>query len=356
MIRKFIASLTLAVLIFCGVAALDLGIVTLPVAVSQPLSSEEGAEERKTTIPLTTTLPGSTATLVQPAAQGSQSDLAVATLYYRYYQTSFLGREERVLSVPRDDAVELTIVQALISGPSSSYQELVGLFPPDTQVVATRRSGNLVSVTLSEAFLAPPADAPKNWESFEYWRHEIPLRRQLAVLSIANALTESGRCERVQILIATQEGDIQGDRLMRSAIYTDEADPSVALEPLKRNEDVILSPRGAVRAVLSMWQSKSWETLYVFMAKSVSAGDVPLPSQTEFLSEVSLREVSLLGYSVGTGTVSVDGMRATVPVNIQVQRSDGSRVGLEKIPVPLTCENGNWKLSYASLLALMDHQ
>lgn len=73
MIRKFLASLTLAVLIFCGVAALDLGIVTLPVAVSQPLSSEEGAEERETTIPLTTTLPGSTATPVQPAAQGSRA-------------------------------------------------------------------------------------------------------------------------------------------------------------------------------------------------------------------------------------------------------------------------------------------
>lgn len=359
MIKKVIACLCLAALIFCGVEAMRLSGVSLTF---KPLSNEsdelrgDGEATQAPRVALATAAPGTTATPLQPVARGSQSDETSVTLYFRYHLSSYLGREERAVSVPRDDAVELTIVQALIAGPSSTYQELNPLFPPDTQVVATRRSGNMVTVTLSRAFLGAPADAPQNWQSYDYWVQETVLRRRLAAQSIVSALTENGRCERVQILIAAAEGDIQGERIPRALLYADETDPHIALEPFARNEDVILTPRSAARAILSLWQSKSWDALYGFMSRGTAGGgDASLPAQTEFLSEVSTRACSLLGYSVGSGSVSVDGKRATVNVSLQIQRSDGRRMGIDDIPLPLILENDNWKMTYASLQALMDH-
>ena len=110
----------------------------------------------------------------------------LAFLFFR------LGMEEREISVPRDDTVELCIVQALIAGPSSAYQDLTPVFSPDTRVVSTSRSGETVTVTLTRAFLDAPSDAPDDWESLPYWRSEVMLRRRLAILSIVSALTENG--------------------------------------------------------------------------------------------------------------------------------------------------------------------
>ena len=346
MIRKAMACLVLAVLLLTAVSALEISGVTI-----DDLTGVRKQAPAETAQPLTTTLPDATATPIRPAAQERQSDAERVTLYFRYHQTDYLGVEEREISVPRDDTVELCIVQALISGPSSAYQELTPVFSPDVRVVSTSRSGETVTVTLTRAFLDAPSDAPDGWESLPYWRSEVMLRRRLALQSIVSALTENGRCERVQILLSPAEGDIRGERILRAQIYEDEEDETLTLEPLARDENAILTPRTTMRAALSMWRAQSWPTLYVFVTGD---GDERLPSQTEFIARVSALRASLLGFDVGVGSVSMDGTRATVNVDVRIQRGDGSQSEAEAVPVALVREGGNWKLPYESLLSLME--
>lgn len=348
MIRKAMACLVLAVLLLTAVSALEISGVTI-----DDLTGVRKQAPAETAQPLTTTLPDATATPIRPAAQERQSDAERVTLYFRYHQTDYLGVEEREISVPRDDTVELCIVQALIAGPSSAYQELTPVFSPDVRVVSTSRSGETVTVTLTRAFLDAPSDAPDGWESLPYWRSEVMLRRRLALQSIVSALTENGRCERVQILLSPAEGDIRGERILRAQIYEDEEDATLTLEPLARDENAILTPRTVMRAALSMWRAQSWPTLYVFVTGE--SGE-RLPSQTEFIARVSALQVSLLGFDVGVGSVSLDGSRATVNVDVRIQRSDGGQSEAQSIPVSLVREDGNWKLPYDSLLSLMQRQ
>lgn len=348
MIRKAMACLVLAVLLLTAVSALEISGVTI-----DDLTGVRKQAPAETAQPLTTTLPDATATPIRPAAQERQSDAERVTLYFRYHQTDYLGVEEREISAPRDDTVELCIVQALIAGPSSAYQELTPVFSPDVRVVSTSRSGETVTVTLTRAFLDAPSDAPDGWESLPYWRSEVMLRRRLALQSIVSALTENGRCERVQILLSPAEGDIRGERILRAQIYEDEEDATLTLEPLARDENAILTPRTVMRAALSMWRAQSWPTLYVFVTGE--SGE-RLPSQTEFIARVSALQVSLLGFDVGVGSVSLDGSRATVNVDVRIQRSDGGQSEAQSIPVSLVREDGNWKLPYDSLLSLMQRQ
>ena len=348
MIRKAMACLVLAVLLLTAVSALEISGVTI-----DDLTGVRKQAPAETAQPLTTTLPDATATPIRPAAQERQSDAERVTLYFRYHQTDYLGVEEREISVPRDDTVELCIVQALIAGPSSAYQELTPVFSPDVRVVSTSRSGETVTVTLTRAFLDAPSDAPDGWESLPYWRSEVMLRRRLALQSIVSALTENGRCERVQILLSPAEGDIRGERIPRAQVYEDEEDATLTLEPLARDENAILTPRTVMRAALSMWRAQSWPTLYVFVTGE--SGE-RLPSQTEFIARVSALQVSLLGFDVGVGSVSLDGSRATVNVDVRIQRSDGGQSEAQSIPVSLVREDGNWKLPYDSLLSLMQRQ
>ena len=52
--------------------------------------------------------------------------------------------------------------------------------------------------------------------------------------------------------------------------------------------------------------------------------------------------------------VAADGTRATVNVDVRIQRGDGSQSEAEAVPVALVREGGNWKLPYESLLSLME--
>ncbi|MDR3050130.1 MAG: GerMN domain-containing protein [Oscillospiraceae bacterium] len=294
--------------------------------------------------------PQETQVPVQPMAQLQQQDAQRVTLYFRYMRTGYLTQEERVLDVPRDQTVERCILEALLEGPGAGSLDLTPLFFGEVSVLGARRADDTLTVTLSDAFFLPPADAPADWGNYPYWQQEVPLRRRLALQAMVNALTEGGRFAKVELLVSTGPGDTHGQRVARAAFYPDEDDVTRILDPLTRAEDVILTPQRALTVALEAWQRKDWMTLYTFLRPGADA----LPSETDFIARMAGVEKSLLNYRVSTGTVSMDGAQATVCVDVQVMGKDGTLTDAKQRPMPLSRERGNWKVSYDTLRTLMD--
>ncbi len=288
----------------------------------------------------------------QMYSSATHKDAMSMVLYFRYMQTDYLAQEARELEIARNETVEMAIVRALMAGPSASSQELTALFSPNDQLRSVRReSEGTVTVVLGEQFMARPADAPLDWERYEYWQQEVPRRRRLALQAVTNSLTEGGRCDTVQFLIATAPEDMQGTRMLNAPING--GGPSELLPLQARNEKVVLTPRTALVVVFDAWERKDWMTLYTFLRRG-SQGDTPLPSQTDFLTQIDAMERSLLFYSVSEGTVSVDGSSATLCVDLKVMDRQGDTRVAMQVPVEMVREHGSWKLAYDTLLRCLD--
>ena len=293
---------------------------------------------------------------IDPLAREDQTDPVRVTLYFRYGSTSYLGQEAYEISVPRDSTMEKAIVSALLAGPDGRHSELSSVFPEGTRVLATTREDDTVTVTLNHAFLNAPAGAPERWQEDDDWAQEVPLRRRLALESIVLALTEDARCHSVQLLVSADDTAEQGARVARSYFYPMESDTTVALEPVTRSESYIFTPRTAALSVLLMWQAKDYSSLYGMLGMNPYTDTAQMPSLDEFVQDAAQSSCSLLSFNVSGGSVSPEGMRATVVIDLQCAGADGERVRMTAMPLSLFRENDNWKVSYGDIAALMERK
>ena len=276
------------------------------------------------------------------------SDTLEVTLYYRYGQTRTLGAQRAQLDITREETVARSIVERLVEGPDDAHGRLSGVFAPGTQVISVTGEGTTAFVTLSRAFLGAPQGAPADWEDLEEWQNEAALRRTLAVQSIALALTEDGRYQRVQVLLADTDDDIP-ERIPLAWFDRTQTSLATVLGACVRDEEALLTPGRAMELILGAWQVRDWETLY---ALTVDEGEQAL-SLTAFEALMRERDVSLLSWQATEGTVSPDGQRATVVLDAQIRAANGGDADIERESVPLVRVQDNWVMTADTLSSLM---
>lgn len=278
-----------------------------------------------------------------------RTDLLDVTLYFRLTDTEVLGVQRAQLDIRREETVATSIVQRLIDGPDIGHDRLSGVFPQETSLISVTGTGDTAFVTLSTAFLGKPDGAPSDWEDSAQWQEEAALRRRLAVQSIALALTEDGRYQRVQVYVANGDDEIP-QRIAMAWLDPDETDPSLVLAACPRDERVMLTPSRALTMIMDAWQAQDWAAMYALMADTQ---DDPLPTLSVFETELTGMGISLLDYSVSPGTVSLDGQRATLVLSAQIRSREGGDAQIERESVPLVRVQDNWAMSRETLLALM---
>ena len=172
--------------------------------------------------------------------EAQQGDLLrqSVTLYYRYLDSGFLGREQREISFPRTTAPELAIAAALIEGPGSLSPWLNPLFPPGTQVLSALREGDRLFLTFNEALMNRYSDEALVM-SGDYRKGEGQLRRRLAMASLVNSLTETGQYSSVQVLVRG-ETYIATSMRLSGRYYLEDGDSLPP--PLLRQEEYIFTP------------------------------------------------------------------------------------------------------------------
>ena len=277
------------------------------------------------------------------------SDEMEVTLYYRYGNTALLGMERARLEALKSEPLARSVVEKLVAGPDAAHGRLSGVFPSGTRVLSVTEEGSVVYVTLSEAFLGRPDGAPSDWEDLSVWQEEATLRRWLAAQSIVCALTEGGRCQRVQLYVAQDENDAPR-RIPLAWFDLNAADPAVVLAAISREENAILTPRRAMQTILDAWQARDWAGVYALLCP---AQGEQMPTLSVFEARMREADVSLLTAQVSEGTVDVGGQTATIVLDGAIRSSAGGDTRLIRESVPLVRTADNWTMRMDTLLSLM---
>ena len=114
--------------------------------------------------------------MLSPQEQRGELQSQAVTLYFRYLQSAYLGREQREISYPLGGSREKAIVAALIEGPGSLSASLNPLFPPGTQILSVISEGERLFLTFNEALMGRYSDEPLISQE-DYRRGEGLLRR-----------------------------------------------------------------------------------------------------------------------------------------------------------------------------------
>jgi len=285
----------------------------------------------------------------QQLGSSKRTDMLDVTLYFRFADTSVLGAQQAQLDIRREETVATSIVQRLIDGPDIAHERLSGVFPQGTELISVSGEGATAFVTLSGGFLGKPDGAPSDWEDSQDWQEEAALRRRLAVQSLALALTEGGRFQRVQLYIADNDDEIP-QRIAMAWMDTSVTDPTLVLAACPRDEQAMLTPGRALEMIMDAWQSQDWAAMYPLMADTQ---DDPLPTLSVFEAEMAARDISLLAYSATPGTVSFDGRTATVVLDAEIRSHEGGDAQIVRESVPLVRVQDNWAMSTDTLQSLM---
>lgn len=285
----------------------------------------------------------------QQLGGASRTDMLNVTLYFRFADTAVLGAQSAQLDIRREETIATSIVQRLLDGPDMYHEHLTSVFPQGTELISVRGDGTTAFVTLSSAFLGKPDGAPADWEDLTIWQEEAALRRRLAVQSVALALTEDGRYQRVQLYVADSDDEIP-QRIAMAWMDTGVTDPSLVLAACPRDEQVLLTPGRAVEMMMDAWQRQNWHEMYPLMADTQAD---PLPTLSVFENEMALRGIALLEYSVTPGTVSLDGQTATVVLDARIRSREGGDAQIIRESVPLVRAQDNWAMENGTLRSLM---
>lgn len=257
-------------------------------------------------------------------------------LYFRYLDYPMLAGENRTLTVRKDESSETALVRALLAGPSAGEMNLRRALGEDVGLKEVTASGDMLFITLTNSLLRD--GIPDGWRSDEFWAEEAPVRRQLAMASIADTVMENLPYTRVQILI--DGGESAAIRLDRSYYLTGEQGPA---DPLSRDESLLLSPYNTAALLMEAWRSRDFDTIYDFTV----AEDLPVPEQ--FRAEIDAAP-SLSDYTLTAGMVN--GERAALNVDASLL-TDGASTALEAWPLTLEKQGGVWKIPLETLRRLM---
>ncbi|MCI7736184.1 MAG: GerMN domain-containing protein [Clostridiales bacterium] len=277
------------------------------------------------------------------------NDTMNVTLYFRYRQTELLGAQSMALDITRDQTVARSIVEELVAGPDTLHGQLTALFPKGTQVLSVTGEGTTAFVTLSRAFLGAPDGAPQDWEDLESWQEEAALRRRLAVQSLVLSLTEGGRYQRVQLMIAQTDDDAP-ERVPLYCFDREQTNPSVVLGACSRDEAVLLTPQRAMALILEGWQARDWAQVYQLLTPE-SGGQ--LLTLSDFEAQMRRADVSLLDYTISQGTVSLDGRTATVVLDASLRSTTGGDAQIVRESVALVRSADNWAMTPSTLESLV---
>ncbi|MBQ8200916.1 MAG: GerMN domain-containing protein [Clostridia bacterium] len=269
-----------------------------------------------------------------------------ATLWFRFGTEPYLAPESREIELSPTEPYELSLLRALISGPSASAAELSGLYPPGTQVISTYRQDRLLFVTLSRQIMNNYADETDNWAAQPDRAEEARLRRTLAMQAIAATVTENCPVDKIVILVE-QGSQVTDSMRLRQQYYRTTSDDAALAEPLIRDEALLLTQQTTLDVILRTWSERDWLQLYRYIARRDSETGQERPEYEAFAALMDDLP-HLTDYAFAGGHVTQDGIQATFTLDATLML-DGNEAALEDSIIHLTRERGLWRIGVSQL-------
>lgn len=269
-----------------------------------------------------------------PSYRPTATSQRQAVMYFRFYRTPYLGREERTIVYDPATSFEKALAQALVAGPSSVYPHLKPLFPPGTEVLAAQGQGEVLFITFNENLMHAYADE-QNAYADGYREGEGLLRRELAMASLSLSITENTDYAYVQPLVM---GNVSTSLRLSERYYLRASD--ALADPLARAEQSVLTPSAAAKLLLDAWEKQDTAGMGAYLT-----GEAPA---------IKNSPPPLSSFALSQGTVSMDGQTAIVNTTVVVSDPNGGAYHKALWPLRLRMVQGVWLTDAASLAALLE--
>lgn len=294
---------------------------------------------------LTTNVPGVDSLLPDAQAPAEQDVMETCTLFFRYLDEPFLAQETRLITHSPSRPYELSLLTELLSGPGSHSADLTALFPAGTRVLSTVTQGRTLFVTLSQELLSGYVDNQSTTLA------EQQLRRQLCVQSIVATITENCDIDQVQILVE-QNGNATGSLRLQESYFLLDAQSTTPVEPLTRQNDLILTPQRTADLLTSLWCSRDWQRLYLYIARNDPSTGAARASYRDFVTAMENLPV-LSSCKVEGGSISLDGTQATFTLTATTL-ANGRETLLTGCTLRLCREDGLWRATLSQLTGWLE--
>ena len=281
--------------------------------------------------------------------------------YYGYVEPEdaanqeYLVAETHTIDYSSTRDYEAQLLKELVNGPDQKGNKLTSLIPEGTTfVVNAKDKDRFISVTVSKNFLNPPDNFPTDWTTRTNYVNKYNMLKRLAIYSIVDTLTESGKYDSVQILTDI-DGDGVGNIPLRKDVGFLDANQNEFLDTMYRNVKVILTPENSLTSMMYYLKNKYFENLYDLIMLVDLNGDKK-PTQEEITNTIEDLNFTIGSYSVSNAIVSPDGTTATMILNTQVNVGTGKNLetkNLRNYTVRLIKEDGLWKIQYDDLINIL---
>lgn len=258
-----------------------------------------------------------------------------AVLYFRFYRTPYLGREERTIVYDPATSFEKALAQALVVGPSSVYPHLKPLFPEGTRVLAAQGQGSVLFVTFNENLMHAYPDESNPFMA-GYREGEGLMRRELAMAALSLTITENTDYAYVQPLVM---GNVSTATSLRLSERYYLREGSALPAPLTRAEDRALTPLSAANLLFSAWEKQTMADMRAYMTGEAAVLE-KLPTLSSF--------------TLSGGTVSADGQSALVLTTVSLELDGGHTCDIVLWPLRLKMVQGVWLADAASFAAMLE--
>ncbi|NLC32729.1 MAG: GerMN domain-containing protein [Clostridiales bacterium] len=277
----------------------------------------------------------SPASMLDAKLQEDQPSNISVPLYFRYKNTAYLAREMRDINIARTMTVHLALINALLSGPGSLSPQLSPLFPSGTQALSVVAEDETLFITFNDKILSRYSDEALIFNA-EYSQGEGKIRRQLAMASIINTITENSPFTKVQVLVR-QENYVSTSMRLSARYYL--LDEDSLPPPLTRQEEYILTPQVSARIFLEGWQNREFTSSLRIVRSSTDQSTSDLP--TEFDLRQSFEQAPLLEeFNITPGVVSIDGQSAVLSISLKILTDEGEERFIQNRPLHLVMREG----------------
>lgn len=295
---------------------------------------------------------------ISPYNENSKTKTINAVCYYAYNETEdSSGQEYLVSEVHSIDYssgnYEKALLNELVIGPDQKSKDITSVIPKGTTFkIISKEEDRFIAVILSSKFLTPPSTYPTDWASRSDYVERFNRVKRLAVYSIVDTLTESGKYDRVQILIDYDDTGIGRIPAKGEMGFTDGGNQYELLEAMYRTTNIIFTPENATKTIMYYLKNKSYANLYE-MTALVDLDGNKKPTQEEFIKTLENLKINVADYDATNGSTAPDGSTSTVLLKGEITIGVGTAKKtkyFENTTLRLIEEDGIWKIQYNDLI------
>lgn len=279
---------------------------------------------------------------INPLAGQNISETITTNLYYVVEGENQLASVSQTIDVASGETKEEAVLRTLLQGPPQNMG-LAPALPEGTEVVSVSLDGQTLNVTMNNRFLTSTPVVMSDGTVSESAAEQTAMRNRLALYAVVNSLAELDPFIQVQILVDKDKTG-KGTRPTRlEAGLTGTGENSV-LEPLGKNNDLLLTPKTAVQIVMDGAMSNDKQR-----ASRLLSGGFDLTNVEALQAKADQAKGSVDAYQIVDVSISEDGQSAVVYVDVTQTMKDGQSQKLYNQAISVKRDTGIWKVEVESI-------